>query len=88
MKEKHPTENRRYVVVIRRGANDYEPTHPGSTDRASANRLMTILGLKGLTTELWTHDKWNRYDDEIRADVFCPECGEERVFCNCQAKEG
>ena len=78
----------RYVVVAKsKFTDEMEPVHPGHIDKAAASGLSYKLKKMRIPCEVWTDEKWNKYDDQIRAEVFCPECGEERVLCKCEAKE-
>ena len=77
----------RFVVVTRQHG-EFVPVHPGHTDEAGAKSLKKALGNQGIPSCIWTHDRWNRYDDQIRAEVFCETCGEERPRCKCPERDG
>ena len=77
--------SKRYVVMgFRRSTGEWEPVHPGHISRADAMRLVSAHP----HLKVWTNEHYNEEEDRIANEVFCPECGEERVFSKCQAKEG
>jgi hypothetical protein len=78
-------------VVVRKvpgTENDFEPVHPGHTSEAEAKRLKAALNAAGMPCAVWTHDRWNREDARIRAEVFCEQCGEEYEHCKCPKRDG
>ncbi len=76
-----------YVVVIKNKDGDWEPLHPGTVDSYNASRALQVAQRCGTTAERWTHEKWEEYDSQIRDELFCPECGEERDRCACNYGE-
>jgi hypothetical protein len=77
-------------IVVRKiaGSEDFEPVHPGHMNEADAKRLKAALNAQGMPCAIWTHARWNREDDRIRAEVFCDTCGEERAQCVCPERDG
>lgn len=69
----------RFVVVAhpKHDRELWEPVHPGHIDRIDARKLDYVLKGKGITHEVWTDEEWNRYDDQIREELF-DEDGNER----------
>lgn len=58
-------------VVVVKNRGEWEPIHPGSIDSGSARRLWAEMcaTLPNRDFEVWSTDKWDRYDDAIRAEM-------------------
>ena len=65
-----------YIVVAKKKGvknADWEPVHPGHTTYWGANHLFVVLKRQNIDAEIWTTEKWDIYDDQIRAEAFPEE---------------
>jgi hypothetical protein len=57
-------------IVVSKHQGEYEPIHPGAVNDHDAHELERNLNANGFHVEVWSAERWERYDEAIRAELF------------------